>query len=226
MDHRHTSVERLIGEGLNYPEEYLSLATPGWDSFTFLRWTEELMKKTEMKKVIVGCEPTGCYWLTFQKFLHEHDILLVTVNPFTVNRSKELDDNSPEKSDLKDPKQLFLLVKDGRFSTSYLPSGVYAEIREASVCRDQIMKQHVRLSNQIQGWLQKFFPEYFECYSGWDSTSGLLLLKEAPLPQDILKIGAGGINQIWRGGKGACSGIKEGTDPDRSCTKQCRVGSR
>ena len=45
-----------------------------------------------------------------------------------------------EKSDLKDPKTIALLVKDGRFSTSYLPSGVYAEIREASVCRDQIMK--------------------------------------------------------------------------------------
>lgn len=175
---------------------------------TFPRWTEELMKKTEMKKVIVGCEPTGCYWLTFQKFLHEHDILLVTVNPFTVNRSKELDDNSPEKSDLKDPKTIALLVKDGRFSTSYLPSGVYAEIREASVCRDQIMKQHVRLSNQIQGWLQKFFPEYFECYSGWDSTSGLLLLKEASLPQDILKIGAGGINQIWREAKVRAAGLK------------------
>ena len=37
-----------------------------------------------MKKVIVGCEPTGCYWLTFQKFLQDHDIQLVTVNPFTV----------------------------------------------------------------------------------------------------------------------------------------------
>ena len=61
---------------------------------------------------------------------------------------------------------------------------------------DQIMKQHVRLSNQIQGWIQKFFPEYFECYADWDSTSGLMLLKEAPLSQDILKLGAGGINQI------------------------------
>mgnify|MGYP001150562015 CR=1 FL=1 len=49
------------------------------------------------------------------------------------------------------------------------------------------MKQHVRLSNQIQGWLQKFFPEYLECYADWDSTSGLMLLKESPLPQDILK---------------------------------------
>ena len=166
------------------------------------------MNKTEMKKVIVGCEPTGCYWLTFQKFLQDHDIQLVTVNPFTVNRSMELDDNSPEKSDLKDPKTIALLVKDGRYSTSYLPSGVYAEIREASVCRDQIMKQHVRLSNQIQGWLQKFFPEYLECYSDWDSTSGLMLLKAAPLPQDILKIGAGGINQIWRDAKVRAAGIK------------------
>lgn len=65
---------------------------------------------------------------------------LVTVNPFTVNRSMELDDNSPEKCDLKDPKTIALLVKDGRYSTSYLPNGVYAEIREASVCREQIMK--------------------------------------------------------------------------------------
>ena len=98
------------------------------------------MKKPEMKKVIVGCEPTGCYWLTFQKFLHDYDILLVTVNSLTANRSKELDDNSLEKSNLKDPRAIALLVKDGRFFTSYLPIGVYAEIREASVYREQIMK--------------------------------------------------------------------------------------
>ena len=70
------------------------------------------------------------------------------------------------------------------------------------------MKQPVRLSNQIQGWLQKFFQEYFECYADWDSTSGLMLLREAPLPQDILKIGAGGINQIWRDAKVRAAGIK------------------
>ena len=122
---------------------------------SFLRWLDETQNKTGMKKIIVGCEPTGCYWLGFQKFLQDHDVLLVTVNPYSVKKCKELDDNSPEKSDLKDPKTIAGLVKDGRFSTSYLPTGVYAEIREAFVCREQIMKQHVRLSNQIQGWLQK-----------------------------------------------------------------------
>lgn len=175
---------------------------------TFLQWIKELMNGNEKKKVIVGCEPTGCYWLTFQKFLKDHEIRLVTVNPYSVNRSMELDDNSPEKSDLKDPKTIAKLVKDGRYSEPYLPEGLYAEIREASVCRDQIMKQHVRLSNQIQGWIQKFFPEYLECYSDWDTASGLLLLKEAPLPQDILRIGAGGINQIWRDAKMRGAGMK------------------
>lgn len=116
------------------------------------------------------------------------------VNPLTVNRNMELDNNSPEKSDLKDPKTIALFVKAGRYSTSYFPSGVYVEITENSVCRDQIMKQHVRLSNQIQEWLGKLFLEYFECYANRDSTSGLILLKEAPLPENILKIGAGEIN--------------------------------
>ncbi len=62
-----------------------------------------------------------------------------------------------KKVTFKDPKTIALLVKDGRYLTSYLPIGVYAEIRKTSVCRDQIMKQYVCLLNQIQGWFQNFF---------------------------------------------------------------------
>lgn len=147
--------------GFELSRRVFKFSNTGMGFLTFLRWTEELMNKTEMKKVIVGCEPTGCYWLTFQKFLQDHDIQFVTVNPFTVNRSMELDDNSPEKSDLKDPKTIALLVKDGRFSTSYLPSGVYAEIREASVCRDQIMKQQCTSVKSDTGMASEVLPRVF-----------------------------------------------------------------
>ena len=194
--------------GFEFTMRAFRFSNTGLGFLSFVRWLYELQNKTDTKKVIVGCEPTGCYWLTFQKFLNDHKIQLVTVNPYSVKKCKELDDNSPEKSDLKDPKTIAGLVRDGRFSTSYLPSGVYAEIREASVCRDMIMKQHVRLANQIQGWIQKYFPEYLECYKDWDSTSGLMLLKHAPLPQDIIKLGAGGINQIWRDAKVRAAGMK------------------
>ena len=140
--------------GVELGKRVFKFSNTGVGFLTFMKWLYEMQQRTAMKKIIVGCEPTGCYWLTFQSFLEKQGIKLVTVNPYSVKKSKELDDNSPEKSDLKDPKTIAGLVKDGRYSISYIPTGVYAEIREASVCRDQIMKQHVRLSNQIQGWLQ------------------------------------------------------------------------
>jgi len=45
-------------------------------------------------------------------------------------------------------------------------------------------------------------------HNNWDSASGPMLLKGAPLSQDILKIRAGGISQIWREAKVHAAGIK------------------
>ena len=178
----------------------------GFNSFN--AWMEKLMSGNGKTDVLIGCEPTGHYWFALARYVEDHQKKLVMVYPFSVKKIKELDDNSPEKSDLKDPKTIAMLVKEGRYSTSYLPEGVYAEIREAQVCRDQIMKQHVRLSNQIQGWLQKYFPEYLECYKDFDTASGMMVLEHAPLPEDIIKLGAGGINELWRNAKLRAAGIK------------------
>lgn len=62
-----------------------------------------------MQQKLVGCESTGCYWLSFQSFLKKQGIELVTVNPYSVKTRKELDDNSPEKVILKTQKQLQIL---------------------------------------------------------------------------------------------------------------------
>ena len=47
----------------------------------------------------------------------------VHVNPHHVKKSKELDDNNPNKNDRKDPKTIAALVNEGRFSYSYIPTG-------------------------------------------------------------------------------------------------------
>lgn len=187
--------------GIEFSRRALPFSNSAAGFSMFYKWLEEMKERTGMKKVIIGCEPTGHYWFTFQKFLHDHKWKLVVVNPYSVNRSKELDDNSPEKDDIKDPKTIAQLVREGRYSTAYIPEGKYAEIREAQVCRDQIMKQHVRLANQIQAWLQQYFPEYLEVYKKFDTESGFLVLEKAPLPADIIKLGAEGIKQIWKDAK-------------------------
>jgi len=54
-----------------------------------------------MEKVIVGMEPTGYYLLNLAHYLKGKNIKFVVVNPMHVKKSKELDDNSPSKNDVK-----------------------------------------------------------------------------------------------------------------------------
>ena len=71
--------------GFEFRKELLSLAIQMSVSFLFFSGQKK-RKETGMKKIIVGCEPTGCYWLSFQKFLQDHGMLLVTVNPYSVKK--------------------------------------------------------------------------------------------------------------------------------------------
>ena len=99
------------------------------------RKAENENKKTA---VLIGCEPTGHYWFAFAKYVNDHQKRLVMVNPFSVKKIKELDDNSPKKTDSKDPKTIAKLVVDGRYSIPYMPEGIYAEIRDLVYSREPI----------------------------------------------------------------------------------------
>lgn len=45
-------------------------------------------------------------------------------------------------------------------------------------------------------------------YGKCDSISGMMILKEAPLPEDIVTLSVDGINKIWRDAKIRAVGIK------------------
>ncbi len=174
----------------------------------YQRWLDIILEKTAKEKILVGCEPTGHYWFNFAKYLKQHEIKLVFVNPYHVKQSKEMDDNSPNKTDLKDPKTIAKLVVEGRYSFSYVPEGIYAELREAVSSRDRIVKELNTASNRIQRWLKIYFPEYLGVYKVFDSQSGLMVLDVAPLPEDVIRLGADGINKIWRKNKIRAVGVK------------------
>ena len=80
----------------------------------------------------------------------------------------------------------------------YLPDGVYADLRTASNIRFQLQAELTRIQNRISRWFNIYFPEYKTVYGKPDAKSGMLILKAAPLPEDILTLGIDGVNQIWR----------------------------
>ena len=174
----------------------------------FYEWMDDVLRRTAKSELIVGCEPTGHYWFPLARYLKERKIRLVIVNPYHVKQMKELDDNSPKKTDLKDPKTIAKLVVEGRFSEPYIPEGIYADLREAVSSRDRILKELNACSNRIQRWLKIYFPEYLGVYRKFDSDSGLMVLEKAPLPEDVIALGAEGVNKIWRENKMRAVGIK------------------
>lgn len=103
---------------------------------SFYDWVTQICIKHGKNEAMIGYKPTGHYWYTFYQFVKDYGMKLAFVNPASVKKAKELDDNSPNKTDLKDPKTIAKLVIDGRYSFPYVSEGIYAEIREVTSSRN------------------------------------------------------------------------------------------
>lgn len=174
----------------------------------FKTWIEKLKKDNNKEKIICGAEPTGHYWFGIGGYLKENEIKLVLVNPYHVKRSKELDDNSPTKTDVKDPKTIAKLVIDGRYSEPYIAEKVYAEIRILNEIRMSLTKEKIIIKNKVERWIKIYFPEYKEIFGDWSKQGSLLILKELPLPEDVRQKSKEEINGIWRAKKLRAVGMK------------------
>ncbi|MDP9738956.1 UNVERIFIED_ORG: transposase [Bacillus sp. B2I3] len=153
---------------------------------SFLDWITQLVKGCKLNQVIVGMEPTGHYWLNLAHLLKENNIKFVSVNPLHVKRSKELDDNSPTKNDVKDAKVIAQLVKDGRYAEPTIPQGIYAELRVAKKLRDLLNVDLQVVQGQVHNWLDRYFPEFLTVFKSWEGKAAIHFLKLEALPHELV----------------------------------------
>ena len=146
------------------------------------------------KNAIVGMEPTGHYWKALAKYLkNEENIKVVTVNPYHVKKSKELDDNSQTKNDKKDCLTIARIVRDARYFEPYLPEGIWEELRIATVTRQEIIKRENSIKNKIIRLEDEYFPEYTKIFPKIFSRMSEVILKVCPFVPDVLEKGYEGI---------------------------------
>jgi len=140
--------------------------------------------------VIIGMEPTGHYWKTLAYFLIKRGYKVVGVNPYHTKKSKELDDNSPTKSDKKDALTIARLIKDGRFFNPYMPNDIYAELRALSNARISLLRRNSAIKNTITAILDEYFPEITTVFKyPLNSKSSRQILRSCPFPVEILSFG-------------------------------------
>jgi transposase len=176
---RHTAVG-ITPDGSKYGPFDFSNKGDG-----FRRLLEEVMKwkcESGMERVVFGIEPSGHYWLTLAHFLKENRYEFFTVHPFAQKRMRDIEDNSPLKSDKKDAYIIADLVMQGKCIRGVIPEGIYAELSKLMIFRRKLIREMVSLKNFITSSVELIFPEIFSVFKSlWTKTAIYFLKNYLPL---------------------------------------------
>lgn len=141
--------------------------------------------KLGVSRVVLGIEPTGHYWLPLAYWWEDNQGPVVLVNPMHTKRVKELEDNSPLKSDPKDATLISGLVSEGKFLECHLPRGVFAILRNLNFERARCRKRESQLINQLHQSVERIFPEIERVFSSLSAKSCLELLLCSADPAEL-----------------------------------------
>ncbi len=167
------------------PFEFLNNRS-GFDQFW--RRISKTMKAHHLKDVVFGFESTGPYAEPLIHYLRQKPVRMVQVNPMHSKRVKELQGNSPNKTDQKDPKVIADIIELGHALTLVIPEGPAAELRRLTQARDRSLKRCTALYNQLQHIVCLVFPEFFHVIKNIKTKTAKYLIKHTPTPQDVLAV--------------------------------------
>jgi transposase len=154
-------------------------------------WNCIVQTKTakSLKEVVVGYESTGCYAEPLLHFFKDKPVRLIQVNPLHTKRLKELNGNSPHKTDQKDPKVIADIIELGHGLTVVIPKGAAAELRRLTQARERELKRRTALYNQLQDLVFLCFPELLQLMKNVKTKTTQHLLQHYPTPALLLAQG-------------------------------------
>ena len=155
----------------------------GLDTF----WSMILSNKARFRctEVIVGYESTGPYGEPLIHYLKQKPVKMVQVNPMHTKKMKEINDNSPLKTDSKDPRVIADIIRLGHALSVVVPEGDAAYLRRLNNARERHVKERTGLLNQLQQFVFITFPEFARILKTIDSKTALYILKKYTTPTRI-----------------------------------------
>jgi transposase len=142
-----------------------------------------------LEEIVFGYESTGPYAEALVHFMKARGVRLVQVNPMHTKRVKELQGNSPNKTDQKDPKIIADIIELGHVLTVVIPEGSAAELRRLTHARERNVERHTALTNQLQALIAIIFPEFLLVIKDVRTVTARYLLQNYPTPQNLAACG-------------------------------------
>lgn len=151
-----------------------------------------------LTQVVFGFESTGAFAQPVLHFLSARGVRLVQVNPMHSKRFRELPDNSPLKTDEKDPRVIATLVAVGCTLSVVIPEGVAAELRQLTHARERSIKRRTALYNQLQDLMFVRFPEFLLVMKDISTKSARHLIEHYGTPAQLLTLSLAELTQLLR----------------------------
>jgi transposase len=139
----------------------------------------------QCEEIIVGYESTGPYGEPMVHYLMKKPVMLVQVNPMHTKRIKEISDNSPLKTDDKDPRVIADIIKLGHSLSIVIPEGDAAYLRRLNNSRERHIRERTALLNQLQQLVFLLFPEFKKVMKDIRCKTPIYLLKKYLTPMAI-----------------------------------------
>ncbi|HXX35239.1 MAG TPA: IS110 family transposase [Thermodesulfobacteriota bacterium] len=136
-------------------------------------------------EVVVGYESTGPYAEPLVHYLGHKGAKIVQVNPLHTKKMKEINDNSPLKTDEKDPRVIADIIRLGHALTIIVPEGDAAYLRRLNNARERHVGEQTALLNQLQQLVFLIFPEFKTVLKNLKGKTAQYILRRYTTPEKI-----------------------------------------
>jgi len=160
-------------------------------------------------EVVVGYESTGPYAEPLVHYLASKEVKVVQVNPMHTKKMKEVNDNSPLKTDSKDPRVIADIIRLGRALSIVVPEGDAASLRRLNNARERHVGEQTALLNQLQQLVFLIFPEFKTVLKNVKSKTAQHILNRYSTPERIGGLSKEALGEQMRKWSMGKFGIKE-----------------
>jgi transposase len=120
----------------------------------------DLAKQRGYSGLHIVCEPTGSYSDALMRLARQTGHSTAYVSGECVHKAKVIENNDASKSDIKDPRVIFMLSKMGKELTYRTLPPLYKKLRELNRMYDEADKRRVQLKCKIHHLIVRLFCDY------------------------------------------------------------------
>lgn len=122
------------------------------------------VEKHQAPAILIGMEPTNYYWKQLGYDLEQHQMSFRLVNALTVKRHREGDQLDRSKDDWRDAYTIADLLRQGKFTETRLPHGVYAELQAGYTAYQRLRRDRGRQATLLVNTVRQLFPEFEQVF--------------------------------------------------------------